>query len=1604
MRKLNQLLFLVLTICFSSGSVYSYAQINAAFSANRVEGCAPLVVQFRDESTGGPNSWRWDLGNGTLSFLQNPAGTYFNPGTYTVKLIASNGSQVDSVVKVSYITVYASPVIDFSASDTTGCFPLRVQFTDMSNSGDGIIVSWLWDFGDGDTSAIQNPQHVYLNQGNFNVSLMVKNSKGCIRSITRINYVKINNGVKADFDFSTPASCRPPTPVNFTNKSFGTGVLTYRWEFGDGNSSTSANPSYVYNSAGTYTIKLFVRNNAGCVDSMIQSNALTIGTVSANFDIPSIVCAGKPLIIPNISQPAPSGALWDFGDGTVSDNLSPTKIYANSGNYTIKLVSDFGACKDSVSKPVQVLARPQAKFSAKDTGACKPPLLTSFTQQSLGAVSYKWFFGDGDSSTQADPTHNYTGFGTFDVMLVATNAAGCTDTFLVRNQVKVVPPQVSIIDIPREGCVPFSYQPQLLINSPDSIISYSWDFGDGKTSTLKNPVNIYTTPGTYTVKLYFTTAGGCTDSTIADSAVRVGEKPIVNFVATPREACAFQPIRFNDLSQGPVGDRWFWEFGDGGTSSEKDPSHIYMDTGYFSVKLVVWNNGCKDSLTIPNYIRIKPPIARFIDSSTCDNKFKRWFIDHSIDAHSWFYDFGDGNTSTEKDPVHTYAAAGSYIVKLTVKNDTCEHTSSIQVVIVAEKATFSASDTVICKGTAVSFTSSNLPANVTSYSWNFRNVNTNNRFAGPSNQNIQVYFHEAGQYDVELVITDRFGCRDTLLKPLYIRVYGPTADFESSTNEVCNNSTIQFRDSSKSDGTNPITKWIWNYGDGIIDTLTGPPFQHMYVTAGTYSVQLTVVDERGCAHSFQRSSYITISKPFPGFSSPDTLSCTNKPIRFLNQTTGNGPMTYQWDFGNAIVSGQLQPIVSYSNEGDYNIKLVVTDRFGCIDSIMRPAYIKIRNPKAVFTMSDSVATCPPLVVNFEHQSQNFVSYEWDFGDGTRSKVSAPVHFYTYPGTYKAKLTVVSPGGCIDTMVRTIVVRGPQGDFTYDKLIGCEPTTVRFTGMTKDQVSFVWDFNDGSIVETNDSIISHTYTRMGIYLPKMILVDPQGCRVPIVGKDTIRIYGVNTNFGLSQRIICDSGLVNFRDSTISNDLIIGYRWSFGDGNTSTQRNPSHFYRQSGNYPIELIVTTQTGCVDTGRSVVPIQVVESPIVAVSGDTANCIPATARFNSTVLRNDPASLTWSWTFGNGSTSSLQSPLPVVYGIAGTYPIQLISTNSSGCKDTVLHSFRAHPVPILDAGPDRVICRNNTTDLLAAGAVQYSWTPSTGLSCTNCATPKAAPLENTTYQLHGKNIYGCTATDSVIITVKQPFKISVGKGDTLCVGESMELFANGAEQYLWSPPSGLDNNRVARPKAKPNATVTYQVIGMDNSNCFKDTGYVSVVVYPYPKVSAGDDQTIQVGSSAELKTILSPDVIGIRWMPPTGLSCTSCPNPVAKPRETTTYTVEVVNKGGCISKDEVNLFVFCNNSNVFMPNTFSPNADGNNDVFYPRGKGLFSIKTLRIFNRWGEVVFERTNFEANDATRGWDGTHNGKPAPQDVYVYTIDVMCENKVVLNYKGNVALIR
>jgi gliding motility-associated-like protein len=271
-----------------------------------------------------------------------------------------------------------------------------------------------------------------------------------------------------------------------------------------------------------------------------------------------------------------------------------------------------------------------------------------------------------------------------------------------------------------------------------------------------------------------------------------------------------------------------------------------------------------------------------------------------------------------------------------------------------------------------------------------------------------------------------------------------------------------------------------------------------------------------------------------------------------------------------------------------------------------------------------------------------------------------------------------------------------------------------------------------------------------------------------------------------------------------------------------------------------------------------------------------------------------------------------------------------------------------------------------------------------------------------GTDAFGCSDSDEVNIMVIEKQPTSASPGISICEGESAELAASGGTSYTWFPSTSLNTDGSAAVVATPLSTTTYTVI-IRQGDCFADTARIKVEVHGLPTVDAGPDQNAIAGNPVQLKA-LGTGIENYSWSPADKLSCADCQNPIANMLRTTTYTVSVKNAWGCTAKDDVTVNVSCDASQMFIANTFTPNNDGINDRFYPQGKGITAVKRFRVFNRWGELIYDASNIPLNDPNYGWDGTRGQEPVKPDVFVYIINATCESGEPIEIKGDISLVR
>ncbi len=370
-RNLSFTLFFLILAFSSQG------QVSASFTASPTSGCAPLIVNFTNNSTGA-TSYSWNFGNlAPLSALTSPGTSYINPGTYTVTLTAMNGSA--SSTKTMQIVVHPLPTVSFIANDTAVCPGVPVTFLSTSNSNAPGTSNYYWDFGDGYSSTSSNPTHTFPGTGYYNISLTVTNSYGCVSSLAQNAFIHVFTAPVAAFSVSNNYFCKPPAAVVFTNNSTGNPTLTSQWFWGNGNSLISSSPTYTYNSSGSYNVKLIVTDGNGCKDSTTQFGVVYVGNLSAAFTGPTVACIYSTVTFVNTSNNLGANSYWDFGDGS-GVSLTPNGVhsYSSSGTFNVRLIIYDGHCYDTVIHPITINPEPVSSFTSTPIHPCPAPQVIQF--------------------------------------------------------------------------------------------------------------------------------------------------------------------------------------------------------------------------------------------------------------------------------------------------------------------------------------------------------------------------------------------------------------------------------------------------------------------------------------------------------------------------------------------------------------------------------------------------------------------------------------------------------------------------------------------------------------------------------------------------------------------------------------------------------------------------------------------------------------------------------------------------------------------------------------------------------------------------------------------------------------------------------------------------------------------------------------------------------------------------------------------------------------------------------------------------------------------------------------------------------------------------
>jgi len=783
-----------------------------------------------------------------------------------------------------------------------------------------------------------------------------------------------------------------------------------------------------YNLDGTYHIALEAYDANGNVDLFGDSIVIAPAPVVV-FTFENL-CEGDFVQFYD-SSTLSSGTItnrhWDFGDSDTSDVVNPTHQYAATGTYpvTLTLTANSG-CTSALTQSVTISARPFANFTLPV--GCSDSLLnfTDASSISSGSITnWLWTFGNGDSLSTQNPTYAFPDGGGFDITLLVTSDSGCTDDTTYNLGINPSPDAAFIVD---NTCVGQSvtFTDQTVSQSP--VTSYSWDFGDSNTSNLASPSHTYATgvPFTYNVVFVVQAQNSCSD--YVTIPVRISNPPTANFIYSPGSACENNMVTFTDLSTGN-GDTisgWSWDFGDGFSDSIESPMHEFTTADTFHVSLIAYSpSNCPSPPSTQDIIVNQGAIVNIGYSEVCLG-FPIPFTDLSspppgdtVVSRLWLFDGVD--TSTQANPLYLFATPGLHQVILTVTTNLGCTSADTITLTVHDNPTAAFSYINACTDFPTIFTDNSTVdslAYIAMYEWNFGDPGDTNNTSALANPTHTYDSAVVGMHNVTLIVTDNFGCRDSILQTLDVN-FSVIPNFAYSP--TCLGGIMSFTNFSRN--ANLDSTWTWNFGDQQTQAIENPA--HYYVYAGTYTVTLTALSVDGCLSSASKD--VTVSAiPVADFSTPP--ACIHTPYQFTdNSTVSNGVIdTWTWTFDTLGTDTNQNPVFTFDTIGVYSVNLVVETSIGCIDSVRKNVTVHAL-PVPNFSFSPQYGN-PPLDVAFTNLTNLTSTYTWDFGDGAQiSTVPSPHHIYQDTGRYSIELIATTAFGCVDSITKSIYVIRPLLD-------------------------------------------------------------------------------------------------------------------------------------------------------------------------------------------------------------------------------------------------------------------------------------------------------------------------------------------------------------------------------------------------------------------------------------------------------------------------------------------------------------------------------------------------------------------------------------------------
>lgn len=618
--------------------------------------------------------------------------------------------------------------------------------------------------------------------------------------------------------------------------------------------------------------------------------------------------------------------------------------------------------------------------------------------------------------------------------------------------------------------------------------------------------------------------------------------------------------------------------------------------------------------------------------------------------------------------------------------------------------------------------------------------------------------------------------------------------------------------------------------------------------------------------------------------------------------------------------------------------LIGSTAFGCTKSAILNINV---NALPVITASAS-AICAGGIASISAWGLANNNYHWSNSLGVGQPVSAlPTTSTSYT------VTGTDNNGCSNTAIALVQVNPlPVIQVSPNNII-CRGDRIALTA--GGAMSYSWSNSSTSSIINVSPNTNTTYSVTG--------VDINGCSGSAVTTVSVSPVPTASVQGLSRICIGNA-------TTLTASGGINYLWNNSSVLNTLTINPT-------SATVYTVIVSIGSCSDTASY--PVDVDSLPHIVLSADTAICLGSSVALTAS---GSAVNYLWSPVISNSTIINV-SPL-------ATSSYSVTATDANGCKNYGVITVTVNSLPVVSISSNTTICEGNSVTLTASGGTNYLWSNLSSSSIIN-----VSPSISTTYSVNVKDNNGCSANSSVLVNVIQHPVSSVSNDTSVCEGQSVTLYASGGTSYYWNT-GALASTITVVPAPGSNK----YIVNISNGACATEDS-ILINVFALPIVDAGNNVTINKGTSIQLN---ASGGIGYSWSPAVDLSCINCPNPIANPTETTTYYVTVVNENGCTKTDQVTVTIEWICSDLFIPNAFSPNDDGQNDLFRIYGSCVKEV-FMEIYNQWGERIFEDSG-----ASPYWDGTYRGEKLNSDVFAYSTKIILVTGEEIFRIGNVSLVR